>query len=101
MPNIKSGWKHMKTSEAARKRNVATKTALKHIRRDVLSQSEGSLQEGAQETYRKYCSALDKAVKHGTLKKNTSVRRKARAANRIRKVATSATPAAAPAPAVE
>ncbi|MDZ4200085.1 MAG: 30S ribosomal protein S20 [Kiritimatiellia bacterium] len=93
MPNIKSGWKHMRTSETARQRNVAVKTALKHVRRKVLALTEGSVQEGADAEYRAYCSALDKAVKAGTLKKNTAIRRKARAAERLRK--TSATPAPA------
>lgn len=84
MPNIKSGWKHMRTSEAARRRNVAIKTALKHVRRNVLALTDGEVRPGADAEYRKYCSALDKAVKSGTLKKNTAVRRKARAAARLR-----------------
>jgi ribosomal protein S20 len=38
-----------------------------------------------QDAYRAFCSALDKAVKHGIIAKNNSIRRKARAAAMLRK----------------
>ena len=85
MPNIKSGWKHMRTDEESRKRNVAVKTALKHIRRDVLALTETPAQEGADAAFRSYCSALDRAVNTGTIKKENAIRRKARAAARLKK----------------
>jgi ribosomal protein S20 len=84
----------MKTSEAARKRNVSVKTTIKHIRRNILEMTEGEIQAGTAETYKQYCSALDKAVKHGTLKKNTAIRRKARVADRMRKAASKTVPVA-------
>jgi small subunit ribosomal protein S20 len=96
MPNIKKAWKRMRTSEQARKKNVEAKTAIKHVRRRMLASTDGGVKEGADAVYREYCSMLDKAVKRGVLKKNTAVRRKRRAADRLRKA-----PAAAAAPAPE
>ncbi len=96
MPNIKSAVKQMRRSEEARLRNTSAKTALKHIRRKVLALTEDTVQEEAGAEYRAYCSALDKAVKRGILKKNTAVRRKARAADRIRKATSPTKPEPAP-----
>lgn len=87
MPNIKSGWKHMRTDEEARIRNVAVKTRLKGIRQNVLALTDTPAQDGADAAFRTYCSALDKAVKAGTIKKATAIRRKTRASARLKKAA--------------
>lgn len=87
MPNIKSAAKRMRQSEKNRLRNRAAKTEIKHVRRSVLDTS--ALNE---DVYKRYCSILDRAAKRGSIKKNTAVRRKRRAAARLRKA-----PAAAPA----
>lgn len=87
MPNIKSGWKHMRTDEESRKRNVAVKTRLKNVRQNVLALTDKPAQEGADAAFRTYCSALDKAAKAGTIKKATAIRRKARASARLKKAA--------------
>jgi small subunit ribosomal protein S20 len=88
MPNIKSGWKHMRTDEEARQRNVSVKTELKHIRLKVLTLTDKPAQEGTDAAFRSYCSALDKAAKAGTIKKATAIRRKTRASARLKKATT-------------
>lgn len=100
MPNIKSAEKRMRTSEKSRQLNRSVKTTLKGIRRQMLEKTTGSLQADAEKTFREYSSALDKAVKRGVIPRNTALRRKARAAARLKagsKAATAAAPAA-PAP---
>ncbi len=97
MPNIKSAAKRMRTSEKSRRQNVDAKSRIKHARREVLAQTTGGVQEKAGEVFRRYCSLLDKSVKRGIIKKNTAVRRKRRAAVRLRKGPVAAAPAA-PAP---
>jgi small subunit ribosomal protein S20 len=97
MPNIKGAAKRMRQAEKARVRNKAAKTEIKHIRRQVLDATNGGVKDNAEAVFRSYCSALDKAAKKGIIPRNTALRRKARAAARLR--AQPAAPAAvAPAP---
>lgn len=79
MPNIKGAAKRMRQGAKRHVRNKAAKTEIKHVRREVLSA------EKIEAAYRKYCSILDKAAKHGIVKKNTAIRRKRRAAARLKK----------------
>ncbi len=85
----------MRQAEKNRRRNVKVKTRIRQIRGKVLAGAPSA--DAAKELFRAYCSELDKAVKKGVIRKNTAIRRKARAAARLRK-ATEAP--AAPAPAV-
>ncbi len=97
MPNIKGAAKRRRQAEKARARNKAAKTEIKHIRREVLDSTTGGVKDNAETLFRAYCSKLDMAAKKGIIKKNTALRRKARAAARLR--AKPAAPVAAPAPA--
>ena len=83
MPNIKSAAKRMKTSEKSRLQNKAVKTTVKHVRKRLLADDPAS--EQAQADYRTYCATLDKAAKKGVISRNTAIRRKRRAAERLRK----------------
>ena len=87
MPNIKSAKKRLLTSEKARQRNMAVKTRVKTCRREFLNVVEGDDKAVAEEAYRNYCSVLDKAGKCGVVKRNTLIRRKGRAADKIRAMA--------------
>ena len=87
MPNIKSAKKRLLTSEKARQRNMAVKTRVKTCRREFLNVVEGDDKAVAEEAYRSYCSVLDKAGKCGVVKRNTLIRRKGRAADKIRAMA--------------
>lgn len=73
----------MRQAEKRRRRNVKVKTRIRRIRVKVLAGAPTP--EAARELYRAYCSELDKAVKKGVIKKNTAIRRKARAAARLRR----------------
>ncbi len=85
MPNIKSAAKRAKTSEKSRLRNAEAKSALKTLRKSLLAALAANEAPKTQDAYRAFCSALDKAVKHGIIAKNNSIRRKARAAAMLRK----------------
>ncbi|MDD4737070.1 MAG: 30S ribosomal protein S20 [Kiritimatiellae bacterium] len=87
MPNIKSAKKRMLTSEKSRVRNQAEKTKVKHARRSFMESVESQGKEVSAETLKSYCSVLDKAAKKGIIGKNTAVRRKRRAMNRVRTMA--------------
>ncbi len=83
MPNIKSAMKRVRTSETARGRNRAVKSRVATARRDVLTECSQRNVEKANQSFRAYCSVLDKAAKRGIIKKNTAIRRKRRAAAQL------------------
>jgi len=85
MPNIKSAEKRMRTSEKARVRNKAVRSAIGTARRRFLELLAGKDKEKINLAFRKYCSIHDKAAKKGVIKKQKSVRRKRRAAAQIAK----------------
>jgi small subunit ribosomal protein S20 len=87
MANNKSAVKRAKTSEKSRQRNVKTKAELKTLRKGLLAAVAEPAAPKTQETYRAFCSALDKGVKHGIIRKNTAIRKKARAGALLRKTA--------------
>ncbi len=91
MPNIKSAKKQLKQSIARRAANMPVRTRVKSSRRAFMESVATANTELSDSAYRTYCSVLDKAVKKGVIKKNTAVRRKARAAQRVRKQAAAAT----------
>lgn len=86
MPNIKSAAKRMRTSEKARQKNFSEKSLIKTVRATVRAAATSRDGTALSEAFRRYCSVLDKAVKHGVIKKNTAVRRKGRAAAMLQAV---------------
>ena len=84
MPNIKSAKKRLRQNEGRSLSNQAVRSKVRSKRKLFFQTMEGSDEAARQEAYKTYCSVLDKAVKTGRIKKNTAVRRKARAANRLR-----------------
>ena len=49
-----------------------------------MESAAGDNAEASQTAYKTYCSVLDKAAKGGIIARNTAIRRKSRAANRLR-----------------
>jgi small subunit ribosomal protein S20 len=84
MPNIESAKKRVRQSEKGRVRNSLVISALNTLRRKLFEAVTAKDQAKGNAAYRAYCSALDKAAKHGIITKNTAVRRKGRAADKIR-----------------
>jgi len=80
MAHTKSAKKKIHQYENQRLRNSAAKTRIKNSARKVKASLEQKDAESSQTAYRALCSALDKAAKKGTIKKQTAIRRKARAA---------------------
>ena len=87
MPNIKSAAKRAKTSEKSRQRNMQTKTEVKTLRKSLLAAVAEPAAPMTDAAYRAFCSALDKGVKHGIIRKNTAIRKKSRAGALLRKTA--------------
>ncbi len=83
MPNLHSAVKRMRLAEKARQRNKAIKSKISSMRRVFFESAAAKDTEKNQKAFRAYCSALDKGAKKGTIKKNTAVRRKRRAAARL------------------
>ncbi len=83
MPNLKSAKKRLKQAEKAHDRNRSELSRIRTLRRrfwETASQDDPAQRDAA---FTAYCSALDKGVKHGVIKRNTAIRRKTRASNRI------------------
>ena len=83
MPNIQSAWKRMRQSQERRSRNRAEKATLKTLQTRVYDETPAVPGETREQTFRRYCSFLDKAVKKGIIMANTASRRKSRAARRL------------------
>lgn len=87
MPNIKSAAKRAKTSEKSRQRNAEAKSQLKTLRKSLLAAVAENAAPKTDASYRAFSAALDKAVKHGIIAKNTAIRKKSRAGALLRKTA--------------
>ena len=84
MPTLKSAAKRMRTSEKSRITNTNVKTAIKTHRGKVFAAFTAKNKDAAEKLYREYCSLLDKSAKRGIITSNTAIRRKARAAARVK-----------------
>ena len=89
MPNLKSAKKRMRQNVVRRERNQRVRTRIKNARRAMMESLEAKDPEAGAVALRTYCSVLDKAAKRGVIKKNTAIRRKTNAANRLRQLASS------------
>jgi small subunit ribosomal protein S20 len=87
MPNLKSAKKRMRVSERQRVENYAMRSRVRRHRRQFLEAISSADKASAEAAYSAYCSVLDKAAKRNVLKKNTTVRYKSRAANKLRALA--------------
>ena len=87
MPNLKSAKKRVRQNEVRHAANQQVRTRVKHARRAVNEAlSAGDSQQGSS-AVRAYHSILDKAAKKGVITRNTAIRRKANASNRLRGIA--------------
>ncbi len=78
MPIIKSAMKRVRQEEKRRARNNATKRRIKAATKSTLAHVATEDVKAAQTELTKAISLLDKAVKKGTLHKNTAARRKSK-----------------------
>lgn len=75
-----SAVKTHRKSEEARVKNKSRRNALATTEKKFRAAAAGEDQAAAQELYKAQCSALDKAVKVGTIHKNKANRKKSRLA---------------------
>jgi small subunit ribosomal protein S20 len=83
MPNIKSAKKRLLTAAKAREGNKSAKSRIATTRRKFMEIAAGGDKAAAQKAFNTFCSALDKGVKRGVIKKGNADRRKGRAALRM------------------
>jgi small subunit ribosomal protein S20 len=78
MPNIKSAIKRVKQSQVRRSRNLKVLSAIKKDVKAVNLAADARDQKAADAALRDAISEIDRAVKKGTLHKNTAARKKSR-----------------------
>lgn len=83
MPITKAAKKALRQSKKRQQRNIRIKNKIKTITRQVNDLIEAGKKKEAEEALQKAYSALDKAAKKKTIKKNTAGRRKSRLAKAI------------------
>jgi len=84
MAHTSSAKKKINQYRNQRLRNNAAKTLVKSNSRKLVKSLEVKDAESIKKTYSELCSALDKAAKKGSMKKQTAIRRKARATRAMR-----------------
>lgn len=87
MPIIKSAMKRVRQQEKRRARNTATKRRIKASTKTTLAHIDAKDAKSAHGELLKAIAMLDKAVKKGTLHKNTAARRKSKLTMSYNKVA--------------
>ena len=80
MANIKGAVKSARQAEGRRITNRAVRARIAETRNSFFETVAGGDKAKSQELFRKYCSILDKAARHGVIKSNTASRRRSRAA---------------------
>ena len=84
MPNKANAKKAVRQNEKRTALNLAKKTAYKIAIKETLKNTSKSSAVKAAQTAQK---ALDKAAKHGTIKKNTAARKMSRLMKKVNKLA--------------
>lgn len=84
MAHTKQALKRHRQSEEDRLRNKSSRSFIKTVQTQFKTALAGKDAAKAAELYSRFCSALDKAVKQGVIKKNQATRRKGRAADHLR-----------------
>ncbi len=84
MGHTKSAAKRARQYQANQLRNNAAKSLVKTKTRKLAGTVTAKDEAAIKTAYAEFCSALDKAAKKGSITKQTAIRRKARAATRMR-----------------
>lgn len=84
MAHSKQALKRHRQSEEDRLRNKAGRSVIKNLQVQFKAALTSKDSAKADALFRKYCSALDKAVKKGIIAKGQAVRKKGRASDHLR-----------------
>jgi small subunit ribosomal protein S20 len=87
MPNTASAAKQARGSIRRRARNQLAKTQLRSVLRKFLTTMKTGKKDDVTAMFPKVASALDKAVKRGTIHRNAAARSKSRLNKRVRAMA--------------
>jgi small subunit ribosomal protein S20 len=91
MANTKSAQKRVRSNVRKTEQNAATKSKVRNLLKNVRALAAEGKKEEAVKALNQTASALDKAVKRGTIHKGTASRRKSTLAKVVGAVAASAT----------
>lgn len=86
MPVTKSAKKSLRQDKKRTLKNLGEKRKIKDLFKKTLKALEANETDKVKDLMRQFQKAIDKAVKHGWLKRNTGDRKKSRLAARVRKV---------------
>ena len=86
MAHTKSAVKRARTSNENRLRNKAAVSLIKGHQKKLMDAVAAKDPAAASAAYKTYCASLDKAVKKGSITRNTAIRKKARGAAHLRKI---------------
>lgn len=84
MGHTKSAAKRARQYQNNQLRNSAARSLVKTKTRKLVGSVAAKDEAAIKAAYAEFCSALDKAAKKGSITKQTAIRRKARAAARMR-----------------
>jgi small subunit ribosomal protein S20 len=87
LANHKSALKRAKQSENRRQRNVAYKTRVKRVVKDVRKALADNAPDEAQQAFRKAVSTIQKTASKGVIHRKTASRKISRLASRVHKLA--------------
>jgi small subunit ribosomal protein S20 len=83
MPNTKSAERRVRSDAKKTERNKSVKSRVKTLEKRYQTALAGGNKETATTAFRTYSSAVDKAVKTGTIHKSTANRKKSRSAVKL------------------
>jgi small subunit ribosomal protein S20 len=86
MPNLISSKRRARQIVVETARNKPRRSRVHNARKAFVDSLAAGDVEQAQLSFRKYCSALDKAAKHNIIKKNTAIRRKRRGKAKLQSI---------------
>ncbi|MCS7090416.1 MAG: 30S ribosomal protein S20 [Verrucomicrobiota bacterium] len=87
MANTRSAARAARVNERRRLRNRAVKTRLRRLQKTYLSTIAAGNRQAAEEAFRAYVSAVDKAVQSGVIPLRRAARAKSRLSARLKTLA--------------
>jgi small subunit ribosomal protein S20 len=87
MANTKSAERAVRVSERRRRRNLAYKTRIKRLKKAYMAALATGDRKAAEEAFRSYVSAVDKAVQAGVIPLRRAARAKSRLSARLNAIA--------------
>lgn len=89
MPVKKAAYKHLRQTKKRTEKNLKEKDNIKYLLKQIAKAAEAKDKAKAEELAKKAIKAIDKAIQHKVIKKNTGARQKSKMMAKINKFKTS------------